>query len=376
MDISGWWQSGIAKLRRLPMAHHIERHWLTLSFFFGFIVDSLTLKRVDQVFDNIVLAWYIVLTMISMLVLYAATAGKLPGKFLEKYEWHFREWSPLVIQYALGGLLSGMLIFYSKSGSWWASWPFLLVILAVMVGNERLTRRSERLLLNLTMLFVGMFSYAALIVPVLLSRMGVWIFLLSGVLALALMYGFVRLLMLVVPNFMRANMRMVAFTLGIVYVVLNVLYFTNVIPPIPLSIKELGVYHNVEKLENGSYALTYEKGKWYELFKDSDNTFHYQTGDMIYCFTSVFAPSNLSTDIYHRWEYYVPEDREWRTHSRLSYGIEGGRGEGYRGYSWVRHPHAGKWRCTVETERKQVLGSETFKVEEGQVPQGLVTELR
>ena len=182
---------------------------MTISFLFGFVVDSLTLKRADQVFDNIVLAWYIVLTMMSMLVLYAATAGKTP----EKYEWYLREWTPLLIQYALGGLLSGMLIFYSRSGSWWESWPFLLVILAVMVGNERLTRRSERLLLNLTMLFIGLFSYTALVVPVVLGKMGAWIFVLSGALALALMYGFVRLLALVVPNFMHANMRILSFSL-------------------------------------------------------------------------------------------------------------------------------------------------------------------
>ena len=372
MNLSEWFSARLTQVRRLPGMHHIERHWLTISFLFGFVVDSLTLKRADQVFDNIVLAWYIVLTMMSMLVLYAATAGKTP----EKYEWYLREWTPLLIQYALGGLLSGMLIFYSRSGSWWESWPFLLVILAVMVGNERLTRRSERLLLNLTMLFIGLFSYTALVVPVVLGKMGAWIFVLSGALALALMYGFVRLLALVVPNFMHANMRMLAFTLGLTYVILNFLYFTNIIPPIPLSLKEIGAYHNVEKLENGSYALTYEKGKWYELFKDSDTTFRYQTGDMIYCFASVFAPTRLSVEIYHRWEYYVPEDHEWRTHSRLSYGIDGGRGDGFRGYSWVRHPHEGKWRCTVETERKQVLGSETFEVVEGMVPQGLVTELR
>ncbi|MBI4086821.1 DUF2914 domain-containing protein [Candidatus Kaiserbacteria bacterium] len=362
-------------LRRLPL-HHVQKHWLTISFFFGVIVDNLTLSRVDKVLDNVALASYVILAMASLLIMYAATAGKLPQKILENYQQFVREWSEVALQFVFGNLLSGLLVFYSRSGSWWASWPFLLVILGVMVGNERLTRRGERLLLNLAMLFVGLFSYVALIVPVVMGKMGAWIFVLSGVIALVVMYGFVRLLALVVPNFMRANMRMVAFTLMLAYVVLNFLYFTNIIPPIPLSLKELGAYHNVEKLENGSYALTYEKGKWYELWKNSDTTFHYQTGDMLYCFASVFAPTRLSVEIFHRWEYYVPEDHEWRTHSRLSYGIEGGRGEGYRGYSWVRHPTPGTWRCTVETDRKQVLGSETFEVVEGQVPIGLVTELR
>lgn len=298
------------------------------------------------------------------------------GKVAEKYGLYLREWLPLVIQYAFGGLLSGMLIFYSRSGSWWASWPFLLIILTVMIGNERLTRRAQRLLLNLAMLFVGLFSYTVLIVPVLAGAMGAWVFLLSGVFALCLMYGFIRLLGCVVPNFMRANMRAALFVIGLSYATLNVLYFTNIIPPIPLSLKELGVYHSVVQLAGGDYAFTYEQGAWYEVFKDSDKTYHYQTGDTIYCFASVFAPMRLSTEVFHRWEYYVPEDHEWRTHGRFSYGIDGGRGEGFRGYTLVERVHEGKWRCTVETARKQVLGRETFEVVNGRVPRGLVTELR
>lgn len=373
MTLSERLHAHYAKVRHHKVVHHIEHHWLTISFIVGYIFDNLTLLRVDSLLDHAFLASYVVIAMASLLALYAGTAGKLP----EKYEWYAKEWSPIVLQFVFGNLLSGMFVFYGRSGSWWASWPFLLMIFGVMVGNELVTRRAQRLLLNLAMLFVGLFSYTVLIVPVVLAKMGAWIFLLSGVLALLLMCGFVRVLALVVPNFMRANMRMIAFTLGLLYVLFNFLYFTNIIPPIPLSLKELGIYHNVAHLENGEYALTYEKGAWYQFFKDSDNgTFHYQIGDMIYCFASVFAPTNLSTEIYHRWEYYVPEDGEWRTYSRLSYPIDGGRGEGYRGYSWVRHPAPGKWRCTVETDRKQVLGSETFEVVEGAVPMGLVTELR
>ncbi len=371
MDFSERLYARYPSLRRLRL-HHIERHWLTISFFFGFVVDALTLRRVDQLFDNLVLAWYILLAMGSMVALYAATAGKLS----EKYGRSVRDWSPLVIQYALGGLASGMLIFYSKSGSWLASWPFLILILAVMVGNERLTRRAERLLLNLVMLFVGIFSYAALIVPVILGKIGAWIFLLAGALACALMYGFVRLLSRVVPNFMQANMRAAVFALASVYFALNVLYFTNIIPPIPLSLTALGVYHSVERLPDGNYALIYEQGPWYHLFKASDTTFHYQAGDTIYCFASVFAPTRLSTEIFHRWEYYDESAGKWQTHGRFAYGIGGGRDEGYRGYTAITRVQEGKWRCSVETARGQVLGRDTFRVVSGAVPRGLVNEVR
>ncbi len=357
-------------LKRIPITH-LKRHWLTVSFFLGFIIDNITLNRVDQVFDNLVLASYVLLAMGSLLMLYAATAGKLP----ERYEPYARAWAPLATQFAFGGLLSGILIFYGRSGSWFASWPFLVLIIAVIAGNELLSRRAQRLLFNVGLLFVGLFLYVVLLVPVLTGKMGAWIFLFSGILALFIMWGFIRALARIVPNFLRANMRLVVFTIGGLFAAMNFLYFTNIIPPIPLSLTALGIYHNVERIEGGSYALTYEKGAWYQVFKDSDTTYHYQTGDTVYCFASVFAPTRLSTEIYHRWEYYVPADNEWRTHGRFSYHIDGGRDGGFRGFTLVEHIRPGRWRCTVETARKQILGREVFEIVEGAPERGLVTEL-
>jgi len=131
-------------------SHHttvttVKRHWLTIAFFLGFIVDNITLNRVDQLFDNILLAFYVLLAMASLLALYASVSQKIEGKagdFLRKY-------SPVAVQYAFGGLLSGMLIFYGRSGSWSESWPYLLVILFAIYGNETLRDRSGRLIYNI-----------------------------------------------------------------------------------------------------------------------------------------------------------------------------------------------------------------------------------
>jgi len=97
----------------------VRRHWLTITFFLGFVVDNFTLNRVDQAFDNFILATYVTLAMVAMLLLYAGTAEKLPERVIP----FARQHAPLLVQFAFGGLLSGMLIFYSRSGSWSASWP-------------------------------------------------------------------------------------------------------------------------------------------------------------------------------------------------------------------------------------------------------------
>jgi hypothetical protein len=193
--------------------------------------------------------------------------------------------------------------------------------------------------------------------------MGPWIFVSSGLLALFVMYGFMRLLYKVVPRFITLHLRTIVFTLGSIYIAFNFLYFTNIIPPIPLSLKDVGIYHSVVHFENGDYQLKYEKGKWYQPFKNSDRIFHPAPGDNIFCFAKVFAPTKLKTDIYHSWERYDANSGVWVAHSRLSYSIAGGRGDGYRGYTLIQNYSDGKWRCSVETQRGQILGREVFIVD-------------
>ncbi len=336
-----------------------REHFLTAAFIFGFIVDNLTLTRVDQLFDNVILLTYVFLAMASLLLLYAGSAGKFP----EKINPLLRKYAPLVTQYAFGGLFSGMLIFYGRSGSWLVSWPFLLIILGVILGNEMIKDRVQRLLFNVGMLFVGLFSYVVLIVPVVVGKMGALVFIGSGILALIIMFLFVRALALIVPRFITLHQRALIFIVGIIYATFNFLYFANIIPPIPLSLKEVGIYHSVVRFEDGTYQLKYEKGDWWQFYKKSDDIFHPEPGGNLFCFAKVFAPSKIDTDIYHTWEYYNEDTNKWEEYFRMSYPITGGASEGYRGYTLIENYQHGTWRCTVETGRGQVLGREVFKVD-------------
>lgn len=338
-----------------------RHHWLTVAFLLGFILDNLTLNRVDQVFDNVVLLTYVILAMVSILLLYAGIAER----YSDRVNIFLKDKSPFLMQYAFGGLLSGMLIFYGRSGSLAESWPFLLLILGVIYGNETIKNRGQRLVYNLVIFFVGLFAYLVLVVPVVLGKMGPVVFVGSGILALAVMYFFFGLVERIVPNFVELQKRKLVFIIGLIYLTLNTLYFTNLIPPIPLSLKHVGVYHSVVRYEDGTYGLTYEKPKWWNWYRDSDTTFHYTQGENIYCYASVFAPSRLATKIYHHWEYYDTVKGDWVDHGRFSYSIEGGRGDGYRGYTQISNYREGTWRCTVETERGQVIGKEEFSVASG-----------
>jgi hypothetical protein len=348
---------------------HVKRHWLTFAFLLGFVIDNLTLNRVDQLFDNVLLFSYVLIAMLSMVYLYAGVAGRLPETWIP----YSRIYAPLLTQYAFGGLLSGMLIFYGRSGTWAESWPFLVLILLVIYGNETIRDRASRLVFNLSMFFVGLFSYVVLVIPVATGYMGPWIFLASGVLALVIMRLFLLCLHFIIPNFLELQMKTVVFTIGCIFAGLNFLYFTNIIPPIPLSLKEVGIYHSVVRFEDNSYQLKYEDPPWWQFWRRSDKTFHPTPDNNIFCFARVFAPARISTDIYHSWDYYDAEKEKWVEYARLSYVISGGRDEGYRGYTLVENYRDGKWRCSVETKRGQVLGREDFIVDSSQPAGQLVT---
>jgi hypothetical protein len=343
---------------KIPFVRH---HFLTTMFVLGFVVDNLTLNQVDQTFDNLILALYVFLAMTGILTLYAGATERM-GERASRFA---RTWSPALIQYSFGGLLSGMLIFYGRSSALFESWPYLLFILIAIVGNETIKNRDQRLVYNLAIFFIGLFSYVVLMIPVWSGKMGAIIFLASGWLAVVIMYWYFKLLTWVVPNFILLQKRTVVFVIGLIYVTFNVFYFANIIPPIPLSLKSLGIYHSVVRFENDTYSLTYEKPAWYLPLRKSDQTFHYSAGDNIFCYASVFAPGKISTDIYHKWEYYDTEKGEWTEHARLPYPIKGGRGDGFRGYTVIESVREGKWRCTVETARGQALGRESFTVVAG-----------
>ena len=357
------------RARHHRVTRTLQKYWLTTAFLLGFIVDNLTLNRVDQVFDNIILLSYVIIAMAALLTLYAGTAGKLS----ERNNSRARVYAPLAVQYAFGGLLSGMLIFYGRSGAWVESWPFLVIILAAIYFNETIKDRSDRLIYNLAIFFIGLVSYCVLVIPVVTGWMGPWIFIASGVLALMLMYGFMQLLYRIIPHFIEMQMKTIVFSIGCVFVGFNFLYFANIIPPIPLSLKDVGIYHSVVRLDDGRYQLTYEEGEWWQFFRDSDKVFHPEVGGTISCFAKVFAPTRLATNIEHHWEYYNEVDEKWETHGRLGYAIAGGRGDGFRGYTQIRNWKDGKWRCSVETARGQVLGRETFTVDSSEPPAPLIT---
>lgn len=355
-----------------PPIRAVTKHWLSVAFILGFATDLILLNQIDSLFDNLVLGFYATLATVSLLLFYLGVARRGPERLALRLE----HYMPVAMQYSFGGLLSGMLIFYGRSGDFFVSAPFLLLIVAVVFGNELIHKRSNRLLFHLSLYFIGILAYFVLLLPLIIGMMGDVVFVLSGLLACLLVYGVIKLLLKIIPNFVTLHIRMVVFVLGSIYATFNILYFLNIIPPIPLSLTELHIYHDVTPIPTGGYRILTVDGAWWKQLPYLPQTFSPVDGKGVSCFARVYVPSTIATDIYHRWEYYDETAGAWTPHYRMSYPVSNQNRNGYGGYSQVVNGlRSGEWRCSVETKRGQVLGRRTFTVDMTKNPGTLVTKI-
>lgn len=348
-----------------------ERYLSQLVFFAGFMWDSLTLTRVDLLYDNIIFIFYLLVAGAGILFVNSYRTGKIRLWFLEPYA----EFISFPVQFAFGGLFSGFFIFYSRSGTVAGSWPFLLFLAVILVGNEFFRKRYLRLTFQTSVYFLAIFSYAVFILPVVLGKMGPQIFLLSGAASIFLIAAFILLVSRISRTAFAESRKDVFGSVAAIYLLLNLLYFASLIPPIPLSLKEIGVYHSVRRAGD-LYELKFEPAPWYVFWREESRIFHRAPGEPVYVYSAVFSPTRLNVSIFHRWSYYDAERGRWISTDRISYPIFGGRDGGYRGFTLKGNLTPGLWRVDVETGRGELLGRVKFEVVEASEPSKLETAVR
>ncbi len=336
----------------------VRRHASLIAFVSGFAFDALTLTRIDELYGQAVFLCYLFVAAGTVVLIQAVEADRRVPRVVRTY----RAWLPALVQFPMGGLLSGFVLFYSKSASLLTSWPFLVILIAVFIGNEFFKRRYELLVFQIGMLTFALLSYSALTIPILYGDVGTIPFLLSGLSALFVLALVFQGIMRVAPSAYHTHFRYLVGTVGAVTIIWNIAYFTNLIPPVPLALKDIGIFHSLTKAPSDGYLyrVTYEAAPWYLPWRTIDTTFRVAGGDGAYCYSAVFAPTSISTRLFHRWEYY--SSAGWVTRSRIPWSVQGGRDGGYRWYSVKGTLEEGRWRCVVETEWGAVLGVDEFTV--------------
>ncbi|HEY4513097.1 MAG TPA: DUF2914 domain-containing protein [Candidatus Paceibacterota bacterium] len=334
-----------------------ERPISSLSLILGFVLDIFTLKRVDTLFEDLfILGYLIIIGIFITLTHLKETEGNSEHNPDSAHFWYVN-----VLQFAFGGVFSAYLVLYFRSADILVAWPFIALLATIFIANEFLKKHYIRLSFQISLFFLSIYWFMIFIVPVLLHRIGVLVFLFSGFVSLAIITIFIAILFRIIKDkFEKSKKLLNALIMGI-FVSVNFLYFTNLIPPIPLSLKDAGIFHSIQKNEKGNYEVTYEEYGWRGYFKLYEN-FNKTPDEPVYAYSAVFSPKNLNLKIIHEWQYYNETGKEWVTESKINLAVVGGRDGGFRTYSMRSNLTEGKWRVRVMTEGGQTIGHIRFNV--------------
>lgn len=347
-------------------------------FLTGVTYDTLTLTRIDRLLDNLILLIYLLL--LGVFIVLTGRLGiepppdrdrlaQLPS--LARWVLQSRPYYPMASQFLLGGLFSAYTIYYFRSATLTTTAIFFAVLMVLLVANEFLRDRLSSLRLLVSLYALTCFAFFTFFLPVMTGWMNTGVFLMGAGLSAAVTFRVVQLIYWNNPERSKREAVGVMTPAFALIGLLVAIYFLNWIPPVPLSMKFGGIYHEVKR-SGDRFELLYEK-KWYQLWRRSNDT--YPADEPVYCFTAVFAPVALKTTVYHHWYFRRDSSRPYSHADKIPLQISGGREGGYRAYTFKQRLDPGDWRVDVETEDGRVIGRVSVTVEKTEQSQLPLTTL-
>ena len=378
---------------------HRHKKWEPLVFFVaGFLFDSLLLHRIDDPLMLFHQAIY--LTLSAFIIGYdfifrtSANENKKPNIILKSLgkAWALREG---ILHFMLGTLLNVYTIFYFKSGSLKSSLIFLFFIAIFLFLNEVRPPKLSKNMLRNSLFGLCLISYFNIIVSIAVGAIGQWVFLLAVFISGIILFGFAHLIKAIEEKRSASNLNnliavsetgarnepsvenkqiegadlvgpkrgLIAWEMRIPFLAITLfytlLYLFKILPPVPLSIKFIGIYHDVTR-KDGGYALSYYRSSLL-FWQNGDQTFSAFPGDKIFCFVQVFSPTNFKENLFVRWSHY-DQKHGWKSADAIPLSISGGRAEGFRGFTSKSNYQMGSWRVVVETNDGREIGRIDFEV--------------
>jgi hypothetical protein len=342
-----------AKSRMSALYHRYEKYSELAIFGVGFTWDSFTMTRVDSLIDNIILLFYLAIIGTMIVLTLRRHCGILLPRWIRKIEPRF----PWAMQFCFGGLFSSYVIFYFKSASWTRTQFFFLILIFLWIGNEFLQDRLRNPILLSVLYCFCLFSFLAFFLPVVLTQVNAWIFVMAGLISLIVSLLVFSIGLRSEPVAWRRRMKPIVLGIAATFLSVNLLYFANLIPPVPLALKAAGIYHQVARTRDG-YVVQYVPPSLWHFGRKWDDPFYWSQGESVYCYTAIFAPGKLRVPVHHVWS--CKTAKGWKQTDRIQFQIAGGREGGYRGFTKKSRIEPGEWRVEVMTERGQILGRIDF----------------
>jgi hypothetical protein len=342
-------------LERIKLYAARNERRLALSFFVaGFLFDIVTLGRIDSWLTIGQQAVYLLVVTIVLVQMLRAEGQPAPDlSSASRLRRWYREYRNPAIHFLLGALLSAYTMFFFKSSSLLVSFGFMLVLVVLLLANEAERFKKLGLSFKFALLALCWLSYFAYVIPVFIGSTGLVVFLASmavGCVPLAVVSLFV----------LKDRKRKILVPLGCVVIVFLTFYLFRLIPPVPLSIPFMGVYHGVERTEQG-YRLIHERPAW-RVWHNGDQWFRAQGGDRVFVYFRIFSPGRFSDQVLMRW-YFRDGARGWTLQDTVPIKIVGGREEGFRGYAFKSNYQFGQWKVQIETADAREIGRIYFDLE-------------
>lgn len=341
------------------LSQFIKKHSAKLDvafFVIGFIFDAWLVSYPDKLLVVLHQALYLFLiaTLIHYEFLFQLEKWKPSEKILKI--WPYRD---LALHFFLGTLLNIYSLFYIKSASLFSSVVFLVLMIAMIFANELpVVKKSKKINLKVGLYSICLFSFFSVVFPIIFGFIGIVPFSLSIASTIGVLFLQLILLRKVVDDFIVLLHGILKPVISVV-LIFCVFYFFGLIPPVPLSVKEQGVYHSLEKRDSHYYLSTDQNEN--EFWNFGKTTFQAAPGDKIYFYSQIYSPARISDEIIVHW---FKEDNlgNWESMDKVPVTIVGGRDEGYRIFTFKSNYDAGEWKIVVETSTGVEISRLYFKI--------------
>lgn len=281
--------------------------------------------------------------------------------------------STFCIAFSSGAALSFLCVYAIRSAAFSVSWPLFVILFICIVVNEAVSTHSFRFTLDVGVLLTAILFFVIFNLPVITKVQNDKMFLLSIVISFVISVVYLYILQFTSESAAHETPKLYALAIGIPMFV-GMLYYLNIIPAVPLSLKVAGVYHSVVHTPGGDFVVEGEKDT---RFLSSLRTplYHLSSLDKgVYFFSAVDSGGELSAPLSHVWEMYDESTKKWKAYDKpISFTLESGREDGYRAYSVKENIDEGLWRVTVKVDTKRIVGRQKFKVVRSS-PQPLTVE--
>ena len=346
------------ELLKLRAKHYweITTPYHALIFFAaGFLFDIVTLEEVD---DLLTVVSQFIYLLVALGLFLLATEGKSLKSLAPQNSWvqKVSAFEEDIFHFALGALLNAFTLYFFKSGTFLNSAIFLIFLSGLLLLNEFRPSFLKHDLIPAILIHTCILSFSVILVPTLLGRMGTIPFIVGVINYLLLVSLWLRLRR---TKFVIKSQAIIAGSLALFFLVM---YLFRIFPPVPLSLKKIGIYHKIEKvqMDGESRYLAFSSAPWWAFWKETSTPFEARPSDAVHVFTRVFAPAGFNDTVYIEW--WRLDRGDWRRSDRIPLPITGGRRDGFRGFSFKRNFEAGRWKVLITTSDELEIGRTIFDV--------------